>query len=313
METQTLKEAGKKMNNTTQQPISPFLWFDSNAEDAVNFYISVFKNAVITDVSHYSEASSTVSGQKAGSVMTVAVQIEGYNMVAINGGPTFSINPSISFFVNCQSVQEIDSLWAKLADNGNVMMALDTYPFAEKYGWIQDKFGVSWQLIIQDREQKITPCLMFSGAHHLKAEEAILFYTSVFKNSEIIQLERYKAGNGPEDAVVHCKFTLNGQEFVAMDSHSYMPTDFNPGLSFVVSCKNQEEIDYYWDKLSKDGFEEAQVCGWLQDKYGVSWQIQPASLNEIMRNPATAEKAMKAILQMKKIDIKTLEQAIAQV
>lgn len=310
METQTLTETQKMPNKTDLQPISPFLWFNTNAEDAVNFYISVFENAAISAVTHYNDASANASGQKVGSVMTVAFQIEGYNMVAINGGPAFTINPSISFFVNCKSAKEIDYLWDKLSNGGNVMMPLDKYPFAEKYGWVQDKFGVSWQLIIQEREQKITPCFMFSGSQHLKAEEAIQFYTAVFGNSEIVQLERYGSDVGPQGAVVHCKFTLNGQEFVAMDSHEYMPIDFNPGLSLVVNCKNQEEIDYYWDKLTEGGYAEAQMCGWLQDKFGVSWQIVPASLGEIMSR--NADNAMKAILQMKKIDIKTLEQAISQ-
>lgn len=312
METQTLTETTNKLNTTSQQAIHPFLWFNNNAEDAVNFYISVFGKAAIETTNRYSEAGANASGQNPGSVMTVAFQIEGYKMVAINGGPAFTINPSISFFVNCKSTEEIDSLWSKLADNGIVMMALDKYPFAEKYGWIQDKFGVSWQLIIQNHEQKITPCFMFSGAQHLKAEEAIKFYTSVFNNSKIIQLERYGSDIGPQGAIVHCKFTLNDQEFVAMDSHEHMPIDFNPGLSFVVNCKDQEEINYYWDKLSEGGYEGAQMCGWLQDKFGVSWQIVPESLSEIMSNAASAEKAMNAILQMKKIDIKTIERAIAQ-
>lgn len=310
METQVLKEPGKKLNGTAQQQISPFLWFDSNAEEAVNFYVSVFNNARIIATTHYSEASAQASGRNPGTVMTVGFQIDGYNMVAINGGPVFQVNPSISFFVHCKSVQEIDALWEKLSPDGNVMMPLDKYHFAKKYGWIQDKFGVSWQLIIQDREQKIAPCLMFAGAHHLKAEEAILFYTSVFTNSEIVQLERYGSDVGPEGAVVHCRFTLNGQEFIAMDSHEYMPIDFNPGLSLVINCKDQEEIDHFWDKLTEDGEPKAQMCGWLQDKFGVSWQVVPANLGEIMSsNPAKGEKVMNAILQMKKIDVKTLERA----
>lgn len=313
METQILTETNTKQNRTNAQQINPFLWFDSNAEEASNFYVSVFGNAKINAITHYSGAGAQASGRKPGSVMTVAFQIEGYDMVAINGGPVFQINPSISFFVHCKSVQEIDSLWEKLSPGGNVMMALDKYHFAEKYGWVQDKFGVSWQLIIQDREQKITPCLMFAGAHHLKAEEAIFFYTSVFRNSEIIMLERYGSDVGPEGAVVHCRFKLNGQEFIAMDSHEYMPIDFTTALSLVINCKDQEEIDYFWDKLTEGGEPKAQMCGWLQDKYGVSWQVVPASLSEIMgSNPAKAENAMKAILQMKKIDIKTLERAVME-
>lgn len=190
-------------------------------------------------------------------------------------------------------------------------MELNKYPFSEKYGWVQDKIGVSWQLILPGRTQKIAPCLMFTGEQHLKAEDAINFYTSIFGNSGIIQLERYKAGEGPEGAVVHCKFTLDGQEFIAMDSHQPLPYDFNPAISFVVNCETQEEINYYWDKLSEYGYKEAQQCGWLQDKYGVSWQIIPFSLGKMLgdSNPSKSGRVMQALLQMKKIDIKALNRA----
>ena len=235
-------------------------------------------------------------------------QIEGQDFVAINGGPVFQINPTISFFVNCETIQEIDRLWGKLSENGMVMMELDSYPFAEKYGWIQDRYGVSWQLILPEREQKITPCFMFSGDQHKKAEEAINFYTSIFSDSKIIQLERYGKEVGPEGAVVHCKFTLNGQEFIAMDSHENMGMNFNPAISMVVNCETQDEIDFYWDKLAEGGFEGAQQCGWLQDKFSVSWQIVPIVLGELLSHPDKGGNVMQAMLQMKKLDLNLLMQ-----
>jgi predicted 3-demethylubiquinone-9 3-methyltransferase (glyoxalase superfamily) len=152
---------------------------------------------------------------------------------------------------------------------------------------------------------------MFTGEQHKKAEEAVRFYTSVFNNSDIIQLERYKAGEGPEGAVVHSKFTLLGQEFVAMDSHIPLPYNFDPAISLVVNCETQDELDYYWDKLADGGYEGAQQCGWLQDRYGLSWQVVPATLGEMLSDPDPAKsgRVMQAILQMKKIDIKSLLQA----
>lgn len=314
METQILTKSEKKTKGTDKQRINPFLWFDSNAEEAVNFYISVFKNSGIKIVTRYGADGAKVSGRQKGSVMTIAFQIEGQEFVAINGGPVFQITPTISFFVNCDNTQEIEKLWKKLSEGGTVMMELDKYPFSEKYGWIQDKFGVSWQLILPGRIPKIAPCLMFTGNQHQKAEEAINYYQSIFPNSNIIQLERYTAGQGPEGAVVHSKFTLDGQEFIAMDSHINLHYNFNPALSLVVKCETQEEIDYYWEKLSEGGDERAQQCGWLQDKFGLSWQIVPANLGEIMQgnDSEKSDKAMQAILQMKKIDIKTLQKAIEQ-
>jgi predicted 3-demethylubiquinone-9 3-methyltransferase (glyoxalase superfamily) len=302
----------KKLNGTDKQRINPFLWFDSNAEEAANFYISVFKNSKINNITYYGAEGAMASGRPKGSVMTVAFQIEGQEFIAINGGPVFQITPAVSFFVNCSTIQEIDVLWEKLSKGSTVMMELDKYPFSEKYGWIQDRYGVSWQLILPGREQKIAPCLMFTGRQHKKAEEAIHFYTSIFKNSNIIQLERYTADIGPEGAVVHSKFTLDGQEFTAMDSHMPLPHDFNPAISFVVNCKTQTEIDYFWDKLSEDGDESAQQCGWLQDKYGLSWQIIPAAWDEIMQDPEKGNRAMQAILKMKKIDLHTVHMAIEQ-
>jgi predicted 3-demethylubiquinone-9 3-methyltransferase (glyoxalase superfamily) len=304
----------KQLPKLGNQKITPFLWFDNNAEEAAHFYVSVFPGSEITTLTRYGNEGAKASGQAAGSVMTVAFCIEGFEMVAINGGPVFEINPSVSFFVNCKLVNEIDTLWAKLSDGGEALMELDKYPFAEKYGWVQDRYGVSWQLIIQQRPQKITPCFMFSGVQHLMAEKAIGFYTSVFNDSEVLHLERYVAGQGPEGAVVHGKFTLAGQEFVAMDSHAHMPIDFNPALSMVVSCNNQSEIDHFWEKLSQGGNPAAQQCGWLEDKFGLSWQVIPSVWVKIMskNNPDQTEKAMKAILGMKKIDLDTILKAIEQ-
>jgi predicted 3-demethylubiquinone-9 3-methyltransferase (glyoxalase superfamily) len=311
MKTLKIEEQIKPGKGINIQKITPFLWFDDQAEDAVNFYVSTFKNSKIKSMNRYGEEGAKVSGRKKGSVMTVSFEIEGQTFNAINGGPVFMITPAISFYVNCDTVEEIDSLWVKLSEGGTVMMELDKYPFSEKYGWIQDKFGVSWQLILPGRAQKIAACLMFTGKQHKKAEDAINFYISVFSNSGIIQLERYSKDQGPEGAVIHSKFVLNGQEFIAMDSHSLLPHDFNPAISFVVNCKTQDVVDYYWEKLSDGGDEKAQQCGWLQDKYGVSWQIVPDTLDELISgpDPEKSGRAMQAMLQMKKLDINAIRKA----
>lgn len=309
MATQTNMGSLKKNSESDIQKITPFLWFDTQAEEAADFYTSIFKKSEIKSVSKYTEAGAKASGMQNGSVMTVVFLIEGQEFVAINGGPVFKFSPVISFFVNCKSVEEIDDLWTKLSNGGTTMMELGKYPFSDKYGWIQDKYGVSWQLILQERQQKITPCLMFTGANHKKAEEAINFYISIFRNSGILQLERYTADQGPEGAVVHSKFLLDGEEFNAMDSHISLPYEFNEAISFVVNCKDQPEIDHYWENLSDGGDEKAQQCGWLKDKYGVSWQITPVEWEEMLQNagPEKTEKLMRSILKMKKLDLMTLK------
>lgn len=156
--------------------------------------------------------------------------------------------------------------------------------------------------------QKITPCLWFDD----NAEEAVKFYTSVFKNSKIGKISRYgKEGyeihGQPEGTVLTVELELNGQTFTALNGGPVFK--FNEAISFQVSCKSQKEVDYYWEKLSQGG--EKGQCGWLKDKYGVSWQIVPVVLVEMLqdKNAEKSERVMKALLQMKKLDIKTLKQA----
>jgi len=229
--------------------------------------------------------------------------------MAISAGPYFKINPSISFHARCRTVAEVDQIWEKLSAGGTVMMELGEYPFSKRYGWIQDKFGVSWQVIHTegDFQQRIMPALMFVGDVCGKAEEALGCYTSVFQNTKSEVLARYEKGEEPDKAgtVKYAQFSLDGQEFGAMDSAWTHEFGFNEGVSFIVNCKDQKEIDYFWDKLS--AVPEAGQCGWIKDKFGVSWQIIPANMGELMeKNPA---KTTPVMLKMKKIIIADLEKA----
>ena len=155
--------------------------------------------------------------------------------------------------------------------------------------------------------QKITPFLWFDG----KAEEAAIFYTSIFKNSKIKNIARYgDAGPGPKGTVMSTTFELEGQDFIALNGAPHFT--FTPAISFFVSCETQQEVDDLWEKLSLGG--EKNNCGWLRDKYGVSWQIIPTALGQMLhdKDAKKSNRVMKAMLQMKKIDIKTLQQAYEQ-
>ena len=161
--------------------------------------------------------------------------------------------------------------------------------------------------------QKITPCLWFDS----NAEEAVKFYTSIFKNSKIRKISRYgKEGyeihGKPEGTVLTVEFELDGQTFTALNGGPAFK--FNEAISFQVRCKSQNEVDYYWEELSKGGDEKAQQCGWLKDKFGVSWQIVPTILEEMLQdeNAGKSDRVMKAMLQMKKLDIEALKQAYDQ-
>jgi predicted 3-demethylubiquinone-9 3-methyltransferase (glyoxalase superfamily) len=298
------------------QKITPFLWFDNQAEEAVNFYCSVFKNSKKGSILRYDEAGAKASGRPKGSVMTAAFQLQGQEFVALNGGPIFKINPSISFFANSKIESEVVEWYDKLSAGGTVLMPLDKYPFSDKYAWVQDKYGVSWQLILSMGEikQRIVPSMMFVGKVCGKAEEAINFYTSIFKNSKIGNIFRYGANQEPdkEGTIVFADFALDGEWFAAMDSAREHNFIFNEAVSFVMNCETQDEVDHYWNKLVEGGQES--VCGWLKDKFGLSWQVVPRVLSKFLSDPdpQKSQRVMHAMLQMKKIDIPALQKAYNQ-
>jgi predicted 3-demethylubiquinone-9 3-methyltransferase (glyoxalase superfamily) len=205
-------------------------------------------------------------------------------------------------------------LWRELSKGGTVLMELAEYPFSEKYGWVQDKYGLSWQVMFMgDREikQRTIPTLMFVENQYGKAEEAINFYASVFDNARVGDILRYSKGEEPdkEGTVKHASFMLEGQEFAAMDSARVHNFAFNEAISFMVHCETQKEIDYYWGKLSADP--NAEQCGWLKDKYGLSWQIVPNLMDEMLKDNDKNKiaRVTEAFLQMKKLDIAKLKTA----
>lgn len=292
--------------------ISTCLWFDDNAEEAVAFYTSVFKNSRVGATSHYGESGAQASGRPEGSVMTIAFELEGQEFLALNGGPQFTFSPAISQFVSCDSEKEIDNLFEKLSDGGFVLMELEKYSFSKKFAFVNDKFGASWQLNLSPREQKITPFLMFVGHQYGKAEEAVNFYVEQFENSKIISIERWGAEDDePQGMVKHAIFSIAGQEFMALDSAKPHPFTFSMATSFILHCENQKEVDRFWKDLSNGG--EPGQCGWLMDKYGVSWQVVPAALEDWLKeDDEKTEQVMKALMEMTKLDIATLEKAHAR-
>lgn len=276
------------MHNT----IFPCLWFGGKVKEAAEFYCTVFDNSTIT----------------AESPMVVTFESAGQKFMLLNGGPNFKINPSISFFVVCETEEEINKAWESLLEGGSALMPLDKYEWSSKYGWVQDKFGVSWQLSfgkLEDVGQKFSPLLMFSGIYNGQAELAIEFYTSVFDDSNVAGIMKYThEENDQEGNVKHAQFSLGKNVFMAMDSSFPHEFGFNEAISFVVDCQTQEEIDYYWEKLS--AVPEAEQCGWLKDRFGISWQIVPSILKKLMSDPSRSEGVLNAFMQMKKLYIEKL-------
>lgn len=293
-------------------PIVPCLWLDDQAEGAARFYTETFPESHVTAVSRYPQSFDNPDGKPRGSVMTVEFQVAGQRFTALNGGPQFVINPSISFFVHTESADETDRLCSILSQGGQALMPVGAYPWSDRYGWVQDSFGVSWQVIAGRREQTgavIAPCLMFAGAQHGHAEQAMNRYAGIFRDGRVESLERYSAGEGPEGTIKHGRFVLGGQDMVAMDSHVDHGFTFNPALSLQVTCRDQEEVDHYWAALSRGG--EPGPCGWLTDPFGVSWQIVPSRMTEWMtsEDAAARDRTFQAMLSMQKLDVATLQAA----
>ncbi len=299
------------------QKITPHLWFDKEAKAAAERYVAIFPNSKIT-------SSSVIHNTPSGDCDILAFELCGQPFMAISAGPVFKINPSISFQVKCATKEETSKLWEALSEGGTALMPLQAYPFSEFYGWVQDKYGVSWQLSYmadQPIEQKIVPALTFVGGAYGKVEEAMSKYVEIFKQapaaagselpSSATIMMRYAAGEAPdtEGKVKYAVFQLRGQEFGAMESAYDHKFSFSEAISLLIPCDTQEEINYFWQKLS--AVPEAEQCGWLKDAYGVSWQVWPTALGRMMNegSPEQVAAVTKAFMAMKKFDIAELEAA----
>lgn len=281
--------------------ITPFLWFDHQAEEAALYYISVFGEGAVHQVVRQGDA-----------VLVVNFLLHGQSFSALNGGPRFNFNPSHSFYVICETEAEVDRVWERLLDGGSVMMALRAYPWSKKYGFLRDRYGLCWQIAhgsLDETGQKFTPCMLFSGPQSGKGAEAVRRYTAIFPDSVIEGILYYAEGEqAPIGTVKHAQFKLSGgQTFMIMDNPMDAAYTFNESVSYVVHCKDQAEVDYYWEQLTTNGGEES-MCGWLKDPFGVSWQVIPKALPKLLghSDPAIAQKASQALLQMRKIDINKL-------
>ncbi len=289
------------------QSITPHLWFDSEAREAAELYTSILAGSEVVSV-------TTLRDTPSGDCDLVSFVLAGQPFMAISAGPLFRFNPSVSFRIDCGTADEVDTLWHRLVDGGQVLMPLDAYPFSPRYGWLQDRYGLSWQVMhASGREvtQKIVPTLMFVGPACGKAEEAIGLYTSVFDGAIVGDPMRYGSGEEPdaEGTVRFAAFTLNGMHFAAMDSARGHDFTFNEAISLLVPCDTQEQIDRYWEPLS--AVPEAEQCGWLKDRFGLSWQIAPSSMERMLREGDEQQiaRVARAFLGMGKFDLAALDDA----
>lgn len=314
------------------QKIIPSLWFDKNCEEAMNFYVSVFsklsgkkEESKIISILRYEKGMETPGIEEMeGKILTGIFELAGFRFMALDGGPIFEFNPSVSFFLNFDPSQDknasanIDKFWKEISKDGKVLMEFQKYPFSEKYGWCEDKFGLSWQLILTNPEGDdrpfIVPSLMFVGDMAGKAEEAVEFYLQVFNNSKKGSFNRYPKGMEPdkEGTIMFSDFMIENQWFAAMDSAQKHKFSFNEAISFLVNCKDQKEVDRFWETLSF--VPESEQCGWLKDKFGVSWQIVPTDMGKMLSDSdrERLKRVLNEMLKMKKIVIADLEKVYAE-
>lgn len=285
------------MNND----IFPCLWFDEESKEAAEYYCDVFKGKITVDTP-----------------VVMNIDLFGQKLMLLNGGPHFKKNASVSFMVICATEDEVQQYWDRLIEGGISLMALDSYLWSKKYGWVQDKYGVTWQLFLGDKpeSQKIIPTMMFIHQNNGKAMEAMEFYTKTFPNSSIGNILKYGDDNEghpisePAENIKHGHFTIDGYSFFCMDNSYDHQFDFNEGISIVVMTDDQEQTDYLWNTLISEGGRES-MCGWLKDRYGLSWQIVPKRLIELMNDSdqQKAQKVVQAMMKMQKIIIPQLEEA----
>jgi predicted 3-demethylubiquinone-9 3-methyltransferase (glyoxalase superfamily) len=291
----------------------PCVWLDGQAEAAARLYTRAFPGAHADLVLHSPTGVDSPSGRPRGSVLLVELVAAGARLTLLDGGPQFRPSPNVSFFVVVATAGEADRAWSVLAEGGQPLMPIEAYPWSPRYGWIQDRFGVSWQVMTAPGpEARIVPCFMFAGTVHGRAEDAMKAWTAVFPASRVEAVERYGAGEGgPDGKVKHGRFVLAGQPFVAMDSHVAHDRTFDEGVSVQVMCEDQAAVDRYWAALSAGG--EPGPCGWLKDRFGVSWQVVPTAMRRWFsdENPAGRDRCFQAMLQMGKLDVGALERAWA--
>lgn len=307
---------------TKAQRIVPNIWSTRNAEEMGRFYAASLPDSSYEVEARYPEEGLLDFQQEfAGQPLTVTVTVAGTRLTLINAGDEFRPTPAISFMLNFDPLffggatpdgeaaasVRLDATWAALADGGVVRMELGEYPFGKRYGWVEDRFGVNWQLMLTDPSGDprpfVVPALMFGGEAQDKAAEAAEFYVSLLSSSPggaaIGNRFPYGTPTGPAGAAALAfgEFRVGDQWFMASDFGADHAFAFSPGVSLEVQCEDQAEIDRLWDALSV--VPEAEQCGWLVDRYGVSWQVVPVNMAELMSRPD----AFEHMLAMKKLVI----------
>lgn len=269
----------------------PCLWFPDKKTEAVHFYLNTFRNSELLGESPLA-STFTIMGTKC---------------MILEGGPKYQVNPAVSYFIYTGDFGEAERIYNILKEDGKKLMPLQAYDWSPKYAWIEDKYGVNWQIDGEEirSQQKLVPCFLFANEKKLLVREAVQHYTGIFDNSRILLESPFTShAEMPDGTLLFSQFIIEGFIINAMSSLLTHDFAFGPGNSIVIPCDTQEEIDYYWEKLGDGGHYD--MCGWLTDKFGLSWQIIPAELPALMADDKKRDRVVEAFLQMQKFDLQSL-------
>lgn len=284
----------------------PHLWFQASLKEVLALYQRAFPETQLL-------YENTLDGTPSGTVSMAGLILANLELRFLASPAPFQLNPSFSLLVACQGTTEVDHLTQLLGEDGQVLMPLGSYPFSPRYSWVVDRFGLSWQVMDfsgRETSQRLIPTLMYTSQAAGHCEEAIRHYVHL-AGSSISHVDRYgllAEPNRPMD-IRHLGFQLGDMVMAAMDSSAPHDFTFSEAASLIVEVDSQKELDYWWDNLSSDP--EAERCGWLKDAYGVSWQIVPRRLGQLMGSPdeEARSRVRDAFLAMKKFNIAELEKA----
>ncbi|HFI0156087.1 TPA: VOC family protein [Streptococcus suis] len=286
------------------QPIIPHLWYDTEAKEAVAFYVDLFGGNV--------DWTYTITDTPSGDSDLIQFQLGDMTLAAISAGPYFKLNESMSLMVNVASKDEVTRLYQALSEGGRVLMPLGEYPFSPYYVWLEDRFGLSWQLSYApdlDKPYQFDICLLFSQDQVGLAQPMLDYYKDKLPQASVGQLSYYGEGEAAVEAAKlnYAELLIAGQKMIVMDHGYGGEASFNEAFSLMVYVDSPDELNFYYDLLS--AVPEAEMCGWVKDQFGISWQIVPRMLMEAYdtASPETIKAVNDAVLTMKRLDFATIQ------
>lgn len=286
------------------QTIIPHLWYDTEAKEAVAFYVELFGGKI--------DWTYTITDTPSGDSDLIQFQLGDMTLAAISAGPYFKLNESMSLMVNVASKDEVTRLYQALSEGGRILMPLGGYPFSPYYVWLEDRFGLSWQLSYApdlNKPYQFDICLLFSQDQVGLAQPMLDYYKDKLPQASVGQISYYGEGEAPVEAAKlnYTELLVAGQKLIVMDHGYGGEASFNEAFSLMVYVDSQDELNFYYDLLS--AVPEAEMCGWVKDQFGISWQIVPRILMEAYdtANPEQIKAVNAAVMTMKRLDIASIQ------